>query len=228
MNQLSSQDFMGLRIGVLSQLSLEGNQLRKLPKETVVALLQATIRDYADTDWEGVISSSRFTHNKIVRHICFRILFCYTDYSLSEIGQMFNKDHATVMHGTRKVSELVQRDLTHYVMYNKYLYRTMKVLMDADSKMLVFRKRLLKESQWSLLLDTSDMISSISRIHKHVGIIYKLIHNDRDMYERFILGDNNITEAVKILQDKFSDIQDTEFDVFKQIFQKPPKRIEVI
>lgn len=41
------------------------------------------------------------------RYIAFMLLYKYTALNKSEIGELFQKDHTTVVHGIRKINDLI-------------------------------------------------------------------------------------------------------------------------
>ena len=49
----------------------------------------------------------RFCH---ARFIVFYLTYSLTDYSLPAIGQMFNKDHTTILHGVRAILKECKED----------------------------------------------------------------------------------------------------------------------
>ena len=59
------------------------------------------------TSLDIVKSRSRVRQLVEIRHCIFWISYWYSDQTLTQIGTFFGKDHATVLHGVRKVSDFI-------------------------------------------------------------------------------------------------------------------------
>ncbi len=57
----------------------------------------------------------------VTRQVCMYVLNRETTYSLSEIGAKFNKDHSTVHHACKTISNLIDTDRRFYEVHKEML-----------------------------------------------------------------------------------------------------------
>ena len=103
-----------------------------IKKEITLDLVIETLKDYADTSShtltpeyiieycanfynvkkEDIYSEKRNKEIVFARQVCLYIIRELTDYSLSKIGLIFGKDHATVLYAIKKLTTIMEKDLS--------------------------------------------------------------------------------------------------------------------
>lgn len=63
--------------------------------------------DYFKISKTSLVRGGRHTKYAHARYIAFLLLHKHTVLTKSEIGKIFNKDHTTVIHGIKKVNDLI-------------------------------------------------------------------------------------------------------------------------
>lgn len=77
------------------------------------------------------------------RQICMYFLKLHTDYSLDRIGQIFGKDHGTVIHSRKQIDDLIETDKEIRNICKKIKEDVLKfVKPNSESKFLVFKQLL--------------------------------------------------------------------------------------
>jgi len=72
------------------------------------------IERYCPYPIEEITGQNRITHIKIYRQVIHALLFA-SGYTYSEIGRMLNRDHVTIMHSVKTVSNMIQIHDTQYI-----------------------------------------------------------------------------------------------------------------
>lgn len=70
------------------------------------------VAKYYDLNSKDLLGSSRMKNIKSARQIAMYLMSEELDYSTVKIGNEFNKDHTTVMHGIRKIKQDLKVDFT--------------------------------------------------------------------------------------------------------------------
>ena len=103
-----------------------------IKKEITLDLVIETLKDYADTSShtltpeyiieycanfynvkkEDIYSEKRNKEIVFARQVCLYIIRELTDYSLSKIGLIFGKDHATVLYAIKKLTSIMEKDIS--------------------------------------------------------------------------------------------------------------------
>ncbi len=103
-----------------------------IKKEITLDLVIETLKDYADTSShtltpeyiieycanfynikkEDIYSEKRNKKIVFARQVCLYIIRELTDYSLSKIGLIFGKDHATVLYAIKKLTNIMEKDIS--------------------------------------------------------------------------------------------------------------------
>ncbi len=65
---------------------------------------------YCQVDRDDLMDKNREDHIFKARAICFYILRYNSDHALKRIGHFFDKDHATVLHGLKRIEEWLLND----------------------------------------------------------------------------------------------------------------------
>lgn len=77
-----------------------------------------------NVDYDSSFTKSRVKDIVSARYMTFAAFRERTHMSLSDIGSVFNKDHATVLHGVKQVSNLSETDKLYEKKYNELLRQT--------------------------------------------------------------------------------------------------------
>lgn len=80
------------------------------------------IERYCPHPMNEIIGPNRITHIKIYRQVIHALLFA-SGYTYTEIGRMLNRDHVTIMHSVKIVSNMIQ---THDMLYIKAIWEMSK------------------------------------------------------------------------------------------------------
>ncbi len=87
-------------------MSRAGIKLSEVSSKRIVRV----VCDYYNIDTEYVSNKNRLRKYAIPRFICMFLIKEKTNLTLSEIGRLFNRDHATTIHAIRKVKDLIEFD----------------------------------------------------------------------------------------------------------------------
>jgi chromosomal replication initiation ATPase DnaA len=82
----------------------------------------ARIQRYCPYQIEIITGSNRVTDIKIYRQVIHALLFA-SGYTYSQIGRMLNRDHVTIMHSVKTVSNMIQ---IHDMQYIKAIWELSK------------------------------------------------------------------------------------------------------
>ena len=80
------------------------------------------IERYCPHPIEEITGQNRITHIKIYRQVIHALLFA-SGYGYSEIGRLLNRDHVTIMHSVKTVSNMIQ---IHDMQYIKAIWEMSK------------------------------------------------------------------------------------------------------
>jgi chromosomal replication initiation ATPase DnaA len=80
------------------------------------------IQRYCPLDFELITGQNRITNIKIYRQVVHALLFA-SGYGYSEIGRLLNRDHVTIMHSVKTVSNMIQ---IHDMQYIKAIWELSK------------------------------------------------------------------------------------------------------
>ena len=103
-----------------------------IKKEITLDLVIKTLEDYVETGThsltpeyiieycsnyynvkkEDIYSDKRNKEIVFARQVCLYIIRELTDYSLSKIGLIFGKDHATVLYAIKKLTNIMEKDIS--------------------------------------------------------------------------------------------------------------------
>ncbi|WP_220099682.1 helix-turn-helix domain-containing protein [Mycolicibacterium aubagnense] len=89
---------VGLAESVLSDLSANGRQMAVTPPT-----IAAVVGDYFATTVEVLRSPIKTRDTALVRQIAIYLCLIFTDASLVDLGQEFDRDHTVVMYAGRKI-----------------------------------------------------------------------------------------------------------------------------
>ena len=67
----------------------------------------------------NISSKSKDTHSAISRWLYYKLARKLTDYSLSTIGNLVNRDHSTVLYGLRKVDDEMKFNAKYAAAYEQ-------------------------------------------------------------------------------------------------------------
>lgn len=88
-------------------------------------MIITTICNYYKLDKPALLDKSRKRNLVEARQMAFLLFREFTELSLSQIGQKFNRDHATVLYGVRKITDLIDTEKSlftkHIMLKNMYL-----------------------------------------------------------------------------------------------------------
>jgi chromosomal replication initiator protein len=79
---------------------------KRLSIENVVEI----VRQFYDLPNDYYINKSRKRNLVKARQMCAKILVENTEFTLNEIGYYFGKDHATIIHSRKSISDLINYD----------------------------------------------------------------------------------------------------------------------
>lgn len=109
----------------------------------------------------------------ITRHLVMTICSLLTDCSLSQIGSLYGKDHASVLHSKKVVQSLCESKSVFNDNYKKYLKRCKLALISNKQMQPVILKKVYDQLPKEIVIKTDDGID----------IVYKLA-----MVDNVILG----------------------------------------
>jgi chromosomal replication initiator protein len=66
--------------------------------------------EYFSIPKSDIIGKTREFEAKIIRHMLFKLFRENNELSLSTIGKIFNRNHATVIHGINSINNLIETD----------------------------------------------------------------------------------------------------------------------
>ena len=90
----------------------------KIPEKIVYEILNGVAKA-CNTNTDNILSKNRQRYLCVYpRHLCFLFTRCLTDYTLAEIGFLYDKDHASVKHGCKSILEKLDvKDMGTYEMF---------------------------------------------------------------------------------------------------------------
>lgn len=102
---VSDEDFLNL---AREALAIE----EKKPKEITLELIKEVVASYYEISIEDIISSSRQQNIARPRQIAMYLSRKMTNLSWVKIANSFERDHATVMHGSEKIESMMDEDIS--------------------------------------------------------------------------------------------------------------------
>lgn len=81
--------------------------VRRLPVPERLNIIQSVASSYYKVNPKRVTRERPFV---MCRQICYLLMKKHTNVSLKEIGERFNQDHTTVIHGLRTINNLIETD----------------------------------------------------------------------------------------------------------------------
>lgn len=122
---------LGKEIHSESIIKNEGQSKSILVPNTInepsfVEFIQGVVSKHYNIPLEILLSKNRQKNISKVRQIAMYILKELTNYSLPEIGDAFARDHTTVLHACRKMTELMNSDQD----FNSEIKRLSKLVVD--------------------------------------------------------------------------------------------------
>ena len=73
-----------------------------------VDLIVATVSNLCHVNPNDVLSRRRFSYLVMPRQIAMHLCRLYTQRTLPELGRLFHRDHSTIIHSDRKISEMIE------------------------------------------------------------------------------------------------------------------------
>ena len=106
------QDFEKIKkqkpVKISLYLLLKSCDIRDIYKTARIIL---KVCKFMDINWETLLSESRKIELVNTRYICYYFITKMTKNSTKKIGMIFNRDHATVLHGCKKIENFI--DIYH-------------------------------------------------------------------------------------------------------------------
>lgn len=75
-------------------------------EEIKTSILQA-VEQVTGYSLNMLLKNNRTRDRVLARNLCYYFLRKHTRYSLKQIGDLFNKDHTTIIHGIRMVNDML-------------------------------------------------------------------------------------------------------------------------
>jgi len=98
---------------IINYFAIPGLKRQFVNFKTVVAkekIINAICEHFKITK-TNLVRGGNYPKYSHARYIAFMLLHKHTVLTKSEIGRMFNKDHTTVIHGIRKVQDMISINL---------------------------------------------------------------------------------------------------------------------
>lgn len=103
-SDISDEDFLNL---AREALAIE----EKKPKEITLELIKEVVASFYDISVDDIISASRQQNIARPRQIAMYLSRKMTNLSWVKIANSFERDHATVMHGSEKIETMMDEDI---------------------------------------------------------------------------------------------------------------------
>lgn len=131
-----------------------------LKKSPFVEDVIATLCHSHDLNRKELFSKSRVRYIIEARHIGYLLLYAGTNYTLKQIGFTIGKsDHATVLHGIKKVIDLYKFDS----LYRNYIDEAVILLQDLGYNCELFKQRLNEQRTIKTSIRLTNFKSTIIR-----------------------------------------------------------------
>ena len=101
----------------ISYFLAPGLIVRKSDRQIAVNIIEI-VCNYYKVDYEDLVRTQR-RENVIMRNITFFFIKKYTKLTYGEIGRLFRKDHSTIIHSLKKLSDLCEMNYSDIVIPKK-------------------------------------------------------------------------------------------------------------
>lgn len=139
------------------------------------------INDLFKTDVIKYARTRRREHTEL-RHLCWYMMYKHSHLSLSQIGRKFNKNHATVLHGLKKMDDFLEYYepiKTKYAMLCTELQNIYGVLKDVPTTIAEKLRSEMEENEHNKLLikELEEALDKLDPITKR-----KIFDNENVVY----------------------------------------------
>ena len=149
-------------------------------KEMIIINVKLIVKvcEFYDISLEDLKGDSRKGHLVEARQIIFYIFRKHFKYSFSEIGEMFNRTHATVLSGVNKISDYIEYDKDLKYRVNKFLNFSKYLIKGEDINYSINKSSIYKGVSFHKSTNRWRAVIRIEGKQKHLGTF----SNDRDAH----------------------------------------------
>lgn len=154
--------------------------------DKVCSLYDVTLMDLKGNSHKGEIVEAR--------QVLFYIFRNKFKYAFTKIGDIFNKNHATVLHGVKKINGYIEYDKDLKYRINKLYNYSIYLVKGDEIKVFSKKSSIYKGVSWHKSTNRWRAVIRINGKQKHLGTFL----NDRDAHLAFEKANEELKKQLKI------------------------------
>jgi hypothetical protein len=127
-----------------------------IQSDPIYEIIVTSVESFTRTSREDFSADNRKRENVFPRQLIMFFLKNHTDYSLKDIGAIFNRDHATTLHSCKKINDFVdvEKNLRSFVEKTNTEISNFKGVVRKPTKLAIFLDLLMQyatpkeQSEW--------------------------------------------------------------------------------
>lgn len=154
-------------------------------QKAIVEKVFELVSDRFGSSNEELKSKSREYHITLPRHVCFHLLRELTELSSIRVGRIFNRDHATVLYGVKRVNRKLEKNEEFSALYYEIKGECVNMVEDSVGRLQHSLER------------TREAVSATSTVLLRLSSLE--VHNSKNTLEEYR---EILAGALRIINDK--------------------------